>query len=197
MRVSILNYGVGNLYSLQAAFKREGAEPQIITDIRRAKTADALLLPGVGSFREVARRLPRDEIRDMAKGGKPLIGICLGLQLFFDRSEEGGGKGLGLFPGHVKRLPPTVKVPQIGWNVVKIMGGTELVEGISDNSWVYYLHSYYPETKGDWVAATSTYGVEYPTLVAEKNIFGAQFHPEKSGSTGRKILKNFLRLVRK
>lgn len=197
MRVSILNYGVGNLYSLQAALKREGAESQVITNIRRGKTADALLLPGVGSFREVARRLPREEIRDMVEGGKPLIGICLGLQLFFDCSEEGRGKGLGLFPGQVKRLPTTMKVPQIGWNVLKIVSGTELVEGIPDNSWVYYVHSYYPETRGDWVVATSTYGVEYSTLVEEKNIFGAQFHPEKSGRTGRKVLENFIRLVRK
>ena len=197
MHVSILNYGVGNLYSLQAALKREGAEPQVITNIRRAKTADALLLPGVGSFREAARKLPRNEIREIVKGGKPLIGICLGLQRFFDNSEEGRGKGLGLFPGRTKRLPATVKVPQIGWNVLKIVGDTDLVEGISDNSWVYYVHSYYPETQGDWVAATSTYGVEYPTLIAQKNIFGAQFHPEKSGTTGRKLLQNFLQLVRK
>ena len=90
-----------------------------------------------------------------------------------------------------------MKVPQIGWNILKLVDGTELADGVPDSSWVYYVNSYYPETRGDWVAATTTYGVEYPALVAQENIFGTQFHPEKSGSTGRKILQNFLLLVRK
>lgn len=197
MRVSIFNYGVGNLYSLQVALKRESANPQLINNIRKAKTADALLLPGVGSFREAARKLPRDEIRDMARDGKPLFGICLGLQLFFDRSDEGPGRGLGLFPGRVKRLPSSVKVPQIGWNILKIKKRNEFVEQVPSEAWVYYVHSYYPSTQGDWVSATSEYGLEYPTLVAEKNVLGTQFHPEKSGSAGRAILRNFLRSIRR
>jgi glutamine amidotransferase len=196
LRVSIFNYNVGNLHSLQVAMKREGIQPQLSTSIRVAKTADALLLPGVGSFREAARRLPRDEIRDMAKEGKPILGICLGLQLFFDRSDEGSGKGLGLFRGEIRKLPSSVKVPQIGWNTLKIENRNEFVDQVPDSSWVYYVHSYYPSTQGRWVTATTEYGVKYHTIVSEKNILGTQFHPEKSGTTGRTILQNFLRSLK-
>jgi len=197
MRVCILNYGVGNLYSLRAAFRRENVVPQVVQDVRRARQADALLLPGVGNFREVARRVQREEIHDLAKTGKPLIGICLGLQLLLGGSEEGPGMGLGLFPGRVKRLPADVKVPQIGWNTLTLANTNELVDGVANGSWVYYVHSYYPETSGDWVVATSKYGVEYPTLVAHRNVIGSQFHPEKSGDTGRTILRNVLRLIKR
>ncbi len=197
MRVSIFNYGVGNLYSVQTALKREGAKPQITSDIRKAKVADALILPGVGSFSEAASKLPRNEIRDLASTGKPILGVCLGLQLFFESSDEGPGKGLGLISGQVRRLPSTVKVPQIGWNVLKVRNRSELVEGVPDESWVYYVHSYYPDTHDDCIVATTEYGLEYPSLIAKKNIFGTQFHPEKSGTSGRTILQNFLRLVRR
>ncbi len=197
MRICILNYGVGNLYSLQVALKRENAQPRLVTDVRKARSADALLLPGVGNFREVAKRIQREEIQDLADSGKPLVGICLGLQLFLEKSEEGAGRGLGLIPGQVKRLPSTVKVPQIGWNTLTRTNPCELVDDIADGSWVYYIHSFYPETSGNWVAATSLYGVEYPTLVAHKNVLGSQFHPEKSGKTGRTILRNIIQLVRR
>ena len=197
MRVSIFNYGVGNLYSLQTALKREGANPQITSDIRKVKVADALLLPGVGSFSEAANRLPYDEIHDLVKTGKPILGVCLGLQLFFKSSDEGPGRGLALLSGKVRRLPSTVKVPQIGWNVLKVRNRSELVEGVPNESWVYYVHSYYPDTQDDCVVATTEYGLEYPCLVAKNNIFGTQFHPEKSGTSGRIILQNFLRLVRR
>jgi len=197
LQVSILNYGVGNLYSLQAALKREGVVPRVIGDIRKAEAADALLLPGVGSFQEAASKLPRNQIRDIVRNGKPMLGICLGLQLLFDRSEEGPGKGLGLFTGRVKRLPPTVKVPQIGWNTLKINRHNEFVDQVQDDAWVYYAHSYYPSTRGDWVTATSKYGLEYPSIIVQKNILGTQFHPEKSGRAGRVILRNFLQSVRR
>ena len=197
MRVSVFNYGVGNLYSVQAALKREGADSQVTSEVRKLKNSDAILLPGVGSFSEAARKLPRNEILEMIHDGKPLLGVCLGLQLLFEDSEEGKGKGLGLLPGHVTRLPTTVKVPQIGWNTLKLKNPNELVEKLPNESWVYYVHSYYPATQGDWVVATSEYGLEYPCLVAQNNIFGTQFHPEKSGNTGRTILQNFLRLVKR
>ncbi len=188
---------MGNLYSLQAALERENVQAQLITDVHDSITADALLLPGVGSFKEVAEHLPRAEICEIAKSGKPVIGICLGLQLFFDRSDEGPGKGLSVLPGRVKRLPSIVKVPQIGWNLLKIQKPSELTEGVTDNSWVYFLHSYYPPLGGDWVVATTEYGIEYPTLIEKKNLLGTQFHPEKSGNAGRIILRNILRLVRR
>ena len=197
MRVSIFNYGVGNLYSVQNALKREGAKPQITSDVRKLRTADALLLPGVGSFSEAANRLPKDEIHDLLNTGKPILGVCLGLQLFFKSSDEGPGKGLALLSGRVKRLPSTVKVPQIGWNVLKVRNRSELVEGVPDESWVYYVHSYYPDTQDDCIVATTDYGLEYPCLIAKNNVYGSQFHPEKSGATGRIILQNFLRLVKR
>jgi glutamine amidotransferase len=197
LHVSILDYGVGNIYSLQAALRREKAQPQLVTDVHDSSKADALLLPGVGSFKEVAEHLPRAEILEIAKSGKPVIGICLGLQLFFDKSDEGPGEGLSVLPGRVKRLPSIVKVPQIGWNILKIQKTSELVEGLADNSWVYFLHSYYPPLGGDWVVATTEYGVEYPTLIEQKNFLGAQFHPEKSGKAGRIVLRNILRLIRR
>ena len=197
MRVSIFNYGVGNLYSVQNALKREGAKPQITSDVRKLRAADALLLPGVGSFSEAANRLPKDEIHDLLKTGKPILGVCLGLQLFFKSSDEGPGKGLALLSGRVKRLPSTVKVPQIGWNVLKVRNRSELVEGVPDESWVYYVHSYYPDTQDDCIVATTDYGLEYPCLIAKNNVYGSQFHPEKSGATGRIILQNFLRLVKR
>ena len=197
MRVSIFNYGVGNLYSVQNALKREGAKPQITSDVRKLRAADALLLPGVGSFSEAANRLPKDEIHDLLKTGKPILGVCLGLQLFFKSSDEGPGKGLALISGRVKRLPSTVKVPQIGWNVLKVRNRSELVEGVPDESWVYYVHSYYPDTQDDCIVATTDYGLEYACLIAKNNVYGSQFHPEKSGATGRIILQNFLRLVKR
>ncbi len=196
VRISILNYGVGNLYSIQAALEREGAEVEITKEMGKNRDVDALVLPGVGSFNEAARKLPRKAILEMSES-KPLLGICLGLQLFFESSDEGKGRGLSILPGRVRRLPSTVKVPQIGWNTLKIRNYCEFVDGIPDESWVYYVHSYYPETQGKWVSGTSEYGIEYATLVANGNMLGTQFHPEKSGRTGRMILQNFLRVVRK
>jgi glutamine amidotransferase len=197
LEVSIFNYGAGNLYSIQAALRREGVRPRITKDGKRVRNSDALILPGVGSFTQATRMLPIEEIRETIRAGKPVLGICLGLQLFFGRSEEGPGEGLDLIPGSVKRLPDGVKVPQIGWNTVTITKSSELVDGVSEGSWVYYVHSYYPSTRGRWVTATSRYGVDYPCLVASKNIFGTQFHPEKSGISGRRILQNFLKIARR
>lgn len=197
VRISIFNYGVGNLYSLRAALKREGVETYLTRNVPSIRDADALLLPGVGNFTEATRKLPLEGIRDLALAGRPLLGVCLGLQLCFEKSDEGPGRGLCLLRGNVRRLPPTVKVPQIGWNVLKIKHFSELVEGVPDEPWVYYMHSYYPATRGPWVLATSEYGLEFPSLVANKNIFGTQFHPEKSGRAGRAILSNFLRLIKR
>lgn len=195
--VTIFNYGAGNLYSIQAALKKEGVRSRLTKGASSLADSDAILLPGVGSFTQATKMLPMEEIRDAVQSGQPLLGICLGLQLFFGRSEEGPGKGLGLLKGTVERLPPTVKVPQIGWNTLKIRNSSELATGLPDEPWVYYVHSYYPVTDGPWVTATSEYGVEYASIVAWKNIYGTQFHPEKSGRTGRTILRNFLRSVRR
>jgi glutamine amidotransferase len=193
----IFNYGAGNLFSIQVALKKEGAVPTITKTGSKMDEADALLLPGVGSFDQAVKALPMAEIRDAVKSGKPLLGICLGLQLFFAGSEEGTKKGLSLLDGTVKRFPLSVKVPQIGWNTLNVRRENELVSGLPRSPWVYYVNSYYPETDGEWVVATSKYGLRFPSLVVEKNVYGAQFHPEKSGPAGRTILQNFLRVVKR
>jgi len=171
-------------------------ETEIVTGTKALRDADAVVLPGVGGFRNAAARIPRDEVRDLALGGKTIVGICLGMQLFLDSSEEGPGKGLGLFPGKVRRLPDSVKVPQMGWNTLRVKRRTDLTDGVPDGSWVYYVHSYYPDTSGDWVQATCDYGTEFPSLLGRRNIIGTQFHPEKSGSAGAKILRNIIRMAR-
>ncbi|HEV2389842.1 MAG TPA: imidazole glycerol phosphate synthase subunit HisH [Nitrososphaerales archaeon] len=198
MRIEIFNYGAGNLFSIQAALRKEGAKTALTKDGRGLKEADAIVLPGVGSFNQAARALPMRRIRDAVDSGKPLLGVCLGLQLFFSKSEEGPGRGLSLFPGDVKQFRASgVKVPQIGWNTLKVRRESVLTEGLDDESWVYYVNSYYPATEGSWVVATTDYGVEFPALVSAKNVHGTQFHPEKSGEAGRKILQNFLRAVKR
>jgi imidazole glycerol-phosphate synthase subunit HisH len=198
MRIEIFNYGAGNLFSIQAALNKEGAKTALTKDGRRLDEADAIVLPGVGSFNQAAKALPMQRIRDAVDSGKPLLGVCLGLQLFFSKSEEGAGRGLSLFPGEVRKFRSSgVKVPQIGWNTLTLRGGSELTDGLDGEPWVYYVNSYYPATKGRWVVATTEYGVEFPALVSEKNVHGTQFHPEKSGEAGRTILRNFLRAVKR
>jgi len=198
MRIEVFNYGAGNLFSIQAALRKEGAETALTKDGKGLREADALVLPGVGSFNQAAKMLPMRRIRDAVDSGKPLLGVCLGLQLFLSKSEEGPGHGLSLFPGEVKKFRSSgVKIPQIGWNTLAVTRESPLTDGLDEESWVYYVNSFYPETKGRWVVATSHYGVEFPALVSEKNVHGAQFHPEKSGEAGRRILRNFLRTVKR
>ncbi|HUI00704.1 MAG TPA: imidazole glycerol phosphate synthase subunit HisH [Nitrososphaerales archaeon] len=197
MKMQVFNYGAGNLFSIQAALRKEGVRTSLTKDGKGMGEADAIVLPGVGSFNQAAKMLPMAKIRDAVRSGKPLLGVCLGLQLFFAKSEEGPGRGLGLFPGEVRKLPSRMKIPQIGWNTVRVRGGSELVEGLGEEPWVYYVNSFYPAAKGRWVVATTEYGVEFPAVVSEKNVHGTQFHPEKSGAAGRKILRNFLQTVKR
>jgi glutamine amidotransferase len=196
LRFQIFNYGAGNLFSIKSALEKEGVRTSLTKTGKGMADADALILPGVGSFDQACKALPMEQIREQVGSGKPVLGVCLGLQLFFATSEEGSLKGLSLLPGKVKRFPSSVKVPQIGWNTLDVARSARLVEGVPTNSWVYYVNSYYPETQGRWVAAKSDYGVEFPALVENKNVFGTQFHPEKSGTAGRTILRNFIRAVK-
>jgi imidazole glycerol-phosphate synthase subunit HisH len=197
LRVKVFNYGAGNLYSIQAALRKEGVTPSLTKTGEGIRDADALVLPGVGSFDQAAGSLPMKLTQEVIRSGKPVMGICLGLQLFYSSSEEGSAKGLSLLRGRVRRFPSTVKVPQIGWNTLNVRGGSELTDGVADGSWVYYVNSFVPEAHGPTVVATSRYGVEFPALVTRKNIYGTQFHPEKSGSVGRRVLQNFIRAVRR
>ena len=194
----IFDYGVGNLLSLKCALEKVGLEASIGTSKKELAEADAIALPGVGAFTAAATKLDavKETLKSKVEEGTPLLGICLGLQLFFEESEEGPGSGLALFKGRTIRLPDTVKVPHMGWNTLNIVKQNELFEGIAEGSYVYFVHSLYPVPVDKSMVCTQTeYGTTFASAVASKNIYGAQFHPEKSGDLGLRILKNFAKEV--
>ena len=200
MRIAILDYGVGNLYSITCALQGLGAEVTLINTVKDRMDVDALILPGVGNFTPVAKKLNREKeaICDYIEAGRPLLGICLGLQILLDESEEGDGKGLSLISGSARRLPKGVKIPHIGWNTLTIVKQHEFIEGVQNRSWVYFLHSYYPSlTDKELVLAETHYGLTFPSIVGRGALIGTQFHPEKSAETGKILLKNFLKMIRR
>ncbi|HID54970.1 TPA: imidazole glycerol phosphate synthase subunit HisH [Candidatus Poribacteria bacterium] len=195
--IAIIDYGMGNLRSVQKGFERVGFEAIVTDDPSVVRRADAIVLPGVGAFGAAMERLRRsglaeETIRAIEKG-KPYLGICLGLQLLLSESEEGGRfEGMDLIKGRVVRFQTDLKVPHMGWNQVKILKPNPLLKGIPDNSYFYFVHSYYvlPDDKS-LVAGTTEYGVEFTSMVWRDNLFAVQFHPEKSQRLGLRILKNF------
>ena len=194
----IFDYGVGNLLSLKTALEKAGLEASIGTSARELTDADAIALPGVGAFTPSSEALNsiKEMITNKIQEGTPLLGICLGLQLFFERSEEGPGDGLALFKGEVLQLPGTVKVPHMGWNTLSMVKPNELFDGIKEDSYVYFVNSLYPVPADKSIVCTQTeYGTTFASAVASQNIYGTQFHPEKSGDIGLKILQNFAKLV--
>ena len=194
----IFDYGVGNLLSLKTALEKAGLTASIGTKAQELAKADAIALPGVGNFSAAATKLDavKETLINKVEDGTPLLGICLGLQLFLDESEEGPGNGLSLFKGKTVRLPSTVKVPHMGWNTLNMVKQNELFDGISEGSYVYFVHSLYPVPVGKTIVCTQTeYGTTFTSAVATKNVYGTQFHPEKSGDIGLKILKNFAKVV--
>jgi glutamine amidotransferase len=194
----IFDYGVGNLFSLKIALEKAGLSVAIGTTSAELKDADAIALPGVGSFTAALERIHTVEETLHAKlqDGTPLLGICLGLQLFFETSSEGPGNGLGLFKGTVKQLPSSVKVPHMGWNTLEIAKQNSFFDGIDEGTYVYFVHSLYPEpTEPNIIISQTEYGETFTSAVNQKNIYGTQFHPEKSGDVGIKMLKNFARAV--
>jgi glutamine amidotransferase len=194
----IFDYGVGNLLSLKTALEKVGLETSIGESSRELADADAIALPGVGAFTAAASKLGsiKETVMSKVKEGTPLIGICLGLQLFFEKSEEGPGNGLGLFKGKTVRLPNTVKVPHMGWNTLNFVKQNELFDGVNDGSYVYFVHSLYPVPNSKSIVCTETeYGTTFTSTIASKNIYGTQFHPEKSGDIGLTILKNFAKMI--
>ena len=196
----ILDYGAGNLLSLKVALEKVGLSAKIRSTSEQLGTADAVVLPGVGNFTAALEKLNtvRETILEKVESGIPLLGICLGLQLFFKGSEEGPGNGLELFEGQTIRLPDSVKVPHMGWNTLNIVEETEILEDIADESYVYFVHSLYPLPINQKIVCTEThYGTTFASTIASKNVFGTQFHPEKSGETGLRILENFARIVAK
>ncbi|HJW65444.1 MAG TPA: imidazole glycerol phosphate synthase subunit HisH [Candidatus Bathyarchaeia archaeon] len=196
----IFDYGAGNLLSLKVALEKVGLNAKIGSTTQALKKADAIALPGVGNFSAAAEKLDpvRQVILDAIANGVPVLGICLGLQLFFPRSEEGAGNGLALYEGKTVWLQNSVKVPHMGWNTLRIVRQNELLAGVEDESYVYFVHSLYPVPADKELICTETdYGTTFASATARKNVFGTQFHPEKSGDVGLKILKNFARTVKK
>lgn len=196
----IFDYGVGNLLSLKCALEKVGLEVEIGASEQKLKKADAIALPGVGSFSAVATRLDavRERLLNAVENGTPLIGICLGMQLLFPASEEGSGKGLALFEGKNIRLQGEVKVPHMGWNTLRLIKQNLLFDGIADESYVYFVHSLYPIPADKEIVASETeYGTTFASAITSKNVLGTQFHPEKSGAIGLKILENFVKIVKR
>ena len=201
----IVNYGAGNLRSISNGLRKAGSETRIITTPSEIKPLDAVVLPGVGAFRDAINNLKEyiDPIKDAVSEGKTLLGICLGLHLLFTESKEGGlYKGMDLLPGRVGILPDTVKIPQIGWNDLEIVKKDDpLFNGkfqIKNGAFVYFVHSYYGDLKKkDLIIAKTEYGVTFPSVISDGQVFATQFHPEKSGEVGFKILENFVDFLKK
>lgn len=196
--VGIVDYGVGNLFSLASSIRAVGQEAFVSHDPRLLSQADRLILPGVGAFQDAAEKLRASGLDSFvcaqAAAGKPLLGICLGMQLLFQESQEYGcHKGLGLIPGQVVsmegRIPPELKIPHMGWNRLEVRRG-RLLKAV-DGEYVYFVHSYYAQGCGDALAAVADYGIPITAAVEQGNVFGCQFHPEKSGQVGVSILKTF------
>ncbi|AEF94590.1 Imidazole glycerol phosphate synthase subunit hisH [Desulfotomaculum nigrificans CO-1-SRB] len=201
--IAIIDYGMGNLRSVQKGFAQVGYQADIVQDPAAVEAAPAVVLPGVGAFADAMENLKRagmiEAIHRAVAAGKPFLGICLGQQLLFESSEEfGATKGLGIFPGVVKRFPVgELKVPHMGWNQVAIQRPSPLLEGIPDGAAFYFVHSYYVQPADPALAVTLTeYGLKFASIVGRDNVFGIQFHPEKSSTLGLRILKNFGRMVR-
>lgn len=204
VKVVVFDYAVGNLRSIKNGLERVGAEVSITSEAVEIEKADAVVLPGVGAFPEAVKRLASeaDLIKSFIADGGVLLGICLGMQLLFTASTEGGlYKGLDYFKGLIVKLPSNVKIPHIGWNTIKIKDyDCPILKGVSDGSFLYFVHSYYAkmaDAEVDSVDAETFYGTTFPSVVSKGSVFATQFHPEKSGEVGLRILKNFIEYIRR
>ena len=201
VKVAIFDYGAGNIFSLKNSLEKNNATVDIITSFDKADNYSGILLPGVGNFDPAIKSI-RDyskiDFQDYVQDKIPVLGICLGMEMFFEKSEEGNEKGLGVMEGEVIILPKTMKVPHMGWNNIKIKKQSKILEGIKDSSWVYFVHSFIARPKKEeMVKAESDYGINIPAVVEKANFFGTQFHPEKSGKIGSVMINNFLRECKK
>lgn len=198
--IAIADYGVGNLFSLKSSFAAIGAKATVTSDRAEIEKADRIILPGVGAFGDASKKLFESGLGDVlineAQKGKPIMGICLGMQLLFDKSYEYGEyKGLGLIHGNIKPIsdviPNNLKIPHIGWNELSFKKESPINKYINDGDFVYFVHSFYATDCDEYTVATAEYGAQLTATVQNKNVFGCQFHPEKSGETGLKILRAF------
>ena len=201
--IGIVDYGVGNLYSLERSFHAIGEAVTVSADPKVLSAADKILLPGVGAFGDAAEKLQATGldafVKEQAATGKPLMGICLGMQLLFEEGHEYGvHKGLGLIPGQVRSIceviPQTLKIPHMGWNALELTKPSPLMKDIKQGDCVYFVHSFHAANCPEHVIATAEYGAHLTAAVQKDNVFGCQFHPEKSGSVGLKILRAFAQM---
>ena len=201
--IAIIDYGVGNLFSLTCSFRTIGADVIVTNDVEKIRQADKIILPGVGAFQDAAQKLRNSGLdvvlRQQAEKGKPVLGICLGMQLLFEKSYEyGEHEGLGLIRGTVRPIADVIskelKIPHIGWNALHFTKESPLFSKINDGDFVYFVHSFYAADCAESVIATSEYSADLTAAVASGNVFGCQFHPEKSGNVGLSILKAFVEM---
>ena len=195
--VAIFDYGAGNIFSLKTSLEKNGATVDVITSFDQAKDFAGILLPGVGNFDPAIRSI-RDysaiQFKDFVKDKIPVLGICLGMEMFFAKSEEGKEKGLDVLNGEVVLLPNDMKIPHMGWNSLQIKKQSKILNGVDDGSWVYFVHSYRAKPLNEQIVmADADYGINVPAVVEKGIYFGTQFHPEKSGKVGSLMIKNFLR----
>ena len=200
VNVAIFDYGAGNIFSLKSSLEKNDAKVDVITDLNHSNNYSGLLLPGVGNFDPAILSLnsSKKAFADVVKNQIPVLGICLGMEMFFEKSEEGKESGLGVLEGDVILLPNKFKIPHMGWNNLQIKKASKLLEGVNEGSWVYFVHSYRANPKNpDIVKADSDYGINVPAVIESGLLFGTQFHPEKSSKVGSMMIKNFLRECKK
>ena len=204
--IAVIDYGVGNLFSLLSSLNYVGPDTKLTNNIEEIKNAKGIILPGVGAFRDAIGNLEKYGLKETlineAKKGKPFLGICLGMQMLFEKSYEYGEfEGLGLITGTVEEIKKNsdLKIPHMGWNSLAINDGfkdDKILKDIDNNEYVYYVHSYFAKTDMKNIVAYSEYGTKIPGIVKNENVYGMQFHPEKSGDTGLKLLKNWGELIK-
>jgi imidazole glycerol phosphate synthase glutamine amidotransferase subunit len=195
--ITVVNYGAGNLRSVANTLEAVGARFEVVSGPAEVEAAHAVILPGVGHFGQMMEALDRlglrEPLRGKARSGAPLLGICLGLQAMFETSEEAPEqKGLGLFPGSVRRFPAPLRCPHMGWNTLRSVRPCRLLEGLGEDPYFYFAHSYYCPP-GEHAAVLCDYGTEFCAILERDNVYGVQFHPEKSGPAGLAVMRNFLR----
>lgn len=196
--IGVLDYGMGNLGSVSYALARIGARSVVVRTAREIEECSALVIPGVGSFNAAMQELEKlkPAIKWFASTGKPVLGICLGMQVLFERGSEGGScRGLGLLEGSVRKMRFAPKLPHVGWNNVRAKRKNSLFKGIPNGACFYFVHSYACELARECVLGTTKYGKQFVSAAGKENVFGVQFHPEKSGAAGERLLKNFVELI--
>ncbi|MFH1126182.1 MAG: imidazole glycerol phosphate synthase subunit HisH [Candidatus Altiarchaeota archaeon] len=197
--IALIDYYAGNVRSIENAFNKLGTTVTLTKKPSDLEKADAIILPGVGNFGDAMKQLEtyRKTLKEEVASGKPFLGLCLGIQIILEKSMEASGvKGLGLIKGECRKFPGKLKVPHMGWNSVKYARENALFKGIPQESYFYFVHSYYPVPEDkDVIAATTEYGVTFPSVIIKDNIMATQFHPEKSGLMGLKLLENFAKLI--